>query len=307
MYKGVCAEMGYFMGYIVLGIGIINTIFSIMYAVKMLSKGQQAGIALFFFFCPVAGFLLYEIPLWLLRIQGITSYDREGLVKRLEISQEAVMPVVKKELDVIPVADAMEVGSNTEKRTLLLEQLKKDISSNYKTVLPAGKDRDSESTHYVAAARMEVYRRKQFRLLKAEKEWEEEPENDGKLLCYMQILEEYIDSALLAEKEAKLYKSEYVEKTEKMLQSRSVLLTAEEYGCCLRYLAELGKIDKAEAFWKRIPEEYKKEASYMTMLELYYTAEKKERFYRILDELTASEIRLSAEGLKLLRYWKERR
>ena len=99
---------------------------------------------------PVLGEIIYFLPQLLLCIAKSGNYDRESLVKRLEVEQEHVMPELKKELNVIPISDAMAVSSNVEKRTLLLDQLKKNIFTNYKTILIAGTDSDSESVHYVA-------------------------------------------------------------------------------------------------------------------------------------------------------------
>ena len=135
-------------------------------------------------------------------------YDRENLVKRLEIEQERVMPAVEKELNVIPIEDAMVISSNVEKRALLLEQLKKDINANYKVILPAGSDSDSESAHYVAAARMEVYRRKQVILAAKKKEWEKERDNPDKLKAYLNEIEDALDSNRLADKEEDIYRTE---------------------------------------------------------------------------------------------------
>lgn len=295
------------MGHIVLGIVIINTIASIIFAVKMSSKGQKVWLALFFVMFPVMGFLIYLIPLWILRIRGIGSYDRETLVKRLEVKQEDVMPVVQKELNVIPVEDAMSVSSNAEKRTLLLEQLKKDISGNYKTVLAAGSDSDSESAHYVAAAKMEVYRRKQAQLSACKKEWENDLESNEKLLCYLKELAEYIDSELLAEKEAGIYKKEYSRIVDTLLKEDKNILTAQECSCCLVYLTDLKQYEKAEQLWEEIPDACKNERSYITMMKMYYGNGNKDMFYKYLDELSMSNIKLSSDGLKMLRYWKERR
>lgn len=291
---------------IVLIILLINTIVSILFAVKMKSEGQKAWIACFFLVFPVMGFLVYLIPLLIFRIWGIGSYDRETLVKRLDVKQESIMPAVEKELNIIPVEDAMAVSSNSEKRNLLLEQLKKDISENYKTVLVAGSDSDSESAHYVAAARMEVYRRKQSQLSVIRKEWENDKDNHEKLLCYLKELADYIESELLADKEADIYKSEYCRIVEDC-QGKEGLLSEREYSHYLSYLIGLKQHGKAEQFWEQIPEASKNESAYVAMMKMYHGNGDKDMFYKCLDELSKSEIKLSSDGLKMLRYWQERR
>ena len=174
-------------------------------------------------------------------------------------------------------------------------------------MLPAGGDSDSESAHYVAAAKMEVYRKKYVELSKVQKELEKEPENMEILRKYLKQLASYIDSELLAEKEAEVYKAEYCEKMEQAAKVKDNGMTAEEYSCYIIYLIELKKYKEAEKFWKKCEESKKNEAAYWKVLEMYYNMGEKQKFYKSLDCLEVSQIKLSSEGLKMLRYWTERR
>ena len=224
----------------------------------------------------------------------------------MDIEKERVMPSVEKELDVIPVGDAMAVGSNYEKRKLLLEQLKKDIDVNYKVVLFASGDEDSESAHYVAAAKMEVDRRNQAKLIEVRKEWEQDLENDTKWKQYLCELALYIESDLLAEKEAQIYKKEYCSNVLEALEKRKTSISSVEYTKCLSYLVSLKQYEMVDNLWQQISDQDKEEESYWVILQMHHERLDKEKFYNCLDELSKSEIKLSAEGLKMLRYWKER-
>ena len=236
-----------------------------------------------------------------------SSYDRESFVKRYNIEREQTMPEVEKELDVVPVEDAMAISSNEEKRALLLEQLKKDLQSNYKVVLSAGSDGDSESAHYVAAAKMEVYRRKHAQLQSWKKKVKEEPGNAKILKRYLKELEEFIESELLAEREAQLYKVQYCEEFKKLEGMGENGLTKEEYGCYLTYLVDLKQYEKAQTFWKNCNQSEKNETAYRKILQMYYEMRDEQKFYQCLDSLQTSGIKLSLEGRKLLHYWAERR
>lgn len=292
---------------VIIGVWIINFIASIIFAIVSVPNRQKSGLAAFFAVFPVMGFIIYFLPQWLLNIRKKYSYDRESLVKRFAIERAEAMPVVGKELNVIPIKDAMAVSSNKEKRELLLEQLKKDIHTNYKVVLPAGSDSDSESAHYVAAAKMEVYRKKHGELSKAKKELEKQPESTEILRKYLKELQQYIASELLAEKEAEVYKAEYCQRMEQAENMEDNGMTAEEYSCYLIYLVELKRYKEAERFWRKHKQDEKNEASYWKMLQMYYEMGEKQKFYQCLDSLEESPIKLSPEGLKLLRYWTERR
>ena len=292
---------------LMLEIVIGNGVISFMYAVVMLAKRKRPALSLFFLSLPVLGVCIYGIPFGVLKLRGRGLYDRETLVKRLEIEKERRIPEVEKELDVIPVEDAMEVSSNTEKRALLLNQLKKDMNTGYRSILPAGKDRDCESAHYVAAAKMEIYRRKQAVLAECKAIWEQDLYNFQNMQNYLTELEAYIGSELLSEKEINVYKTEYCEIVELLLEAHNDVFSPEEYSCYLRYLVELGQSEKAEQCWKNMSTEKKNEKAYQAMLQLYYERKDEKQFYQCLDELKHSNINLSAELLKLVRYWSKRR
>lgn len=290
---------------IMLGIAVVNFAASIIFLISAVSKKQKIGLTIYFMVFPVMGFVIYYLPQWILNIRKQFSYDRESLVKRFDIEQVQSVPVVEKELNIVPIADAMAVSSNAEKRLLLLEQLKKDIHTNYKVVLPAGKDSDSESAHYVAAAKMEVYRGKQEKIGKMRKQMEKEPENAEYLREYLKELTDYIESDLLTEREAELYKADYCNRLEHA--KRKTKVTGDEYNCYVMYLVDLKRYKEAEAFWKKFNQCEGNEMAYRKMLQMYYDVGDKQKFYTCLDGLRRSAIKLSPEGLKILRYWTERR
>lgn len=288
-------------------ITLVNFIISMIIAAVMYVKKRKAWISLFFIMLPVLGIIIYFLPQLILCITESGNYDRESLVKRLEVEQEHVMPELEKELNAIPISDAMAVSNNMEKRALLLDQLKKNIFTNYKTILVAGTDSDSESVHYVAAAKMEVYRRRQNLVSVAKKAWESKADDPEKREDYLRQLEAHISSGLLAEKEAAIYKKEYCEQIFEIQKEGVMTPENEAYSSCLEYLVDLGEYKKAEMLWKMIPAESKNEEMYDSMLKMYFVREDQTMFYQCLDELCGSKISLSPEGLNMLRYWRERR
>ena len=289
---------------IMIGIAGINFAASILFFISAVPEKQKIGLTIYFIVFPVMGFVIYYLPQWILNIRKEFSYDRESLVKRFDIEQAQSMPVVEKELNVVPIADAMAVSSNTEKRALLLEQLKKDIHTNYKVVLLAGNDSDSESAHYVAAAKMEVSRRKQIQLVRLQKQLKKEPENAEHLRKYLKELRDYITSDLLTEREAELYKLEYCKEMEKL--QRKEEMTGEEFNCYIMYLVDLKRYKEAETFWENFNQYEKNEMAYRKMLQMYYEMRDKQKFYQCLDSLKMSLVKLSPEGVRMLRYWTER-
>ena len=270
----------------------INLVGVLLFAISCIQKGNKIGIALLFLALPILGFALYFVPIILMKICNRFSYDRDSLVKRYDIEGSQSAPDVVRELDVIPVEDAMAVSSKKEKRELLLEQLKKDLYSNYRSILPATSDEDSETAHYVAAAKMQVHQQMHSEILELQKKVQEQEFTIEACKLYLAKLTRYISSKLLEKKETIIYKYEYCDYFNRLLNSTN---------------GTLEKQEEAETFWTECADELREETSYRKMLEMYYSQKQKEKFYACLHELEKSDIELSADGLMMLRFWIRRR
>lgn len=283
---------------------LINLMISILWFILKLKKKQIAWMALFFICLPGLGYLIYYIPRILEKIIYEYKYDRESLVKRFDFERSQERPYLEGELNVVPIEDAMVISNNTEKRTLLLNQLKKDLFNNYRSLLPAENDEDSESAHYIAAAKMEVYRMHQQRWNEVLGKYEEDCNSIDVFHQVIEILEEIIESDVLSLKEKKLYKKKYCEILEIQMESNEEDIKTKEYKAYLNYLIEDKSYEKAEKFWIDNHEAAKCEESYMMILKMYFQCNDKEKFYRCINELEEDkEVRLSADGLEKLRYW----
>ena len=292
------------MDVILLAILVVNAMLSVCYSIFVLRKNQMMWLGLFFLTVPVLGFAIYFSAKSVLDLLPTHPYDRENLIKRYNVDRMEKDPEMERELDVIPVEDAMAVGSTREKRGLLLDQLKKDMQSNYKYILPASADSDSESAHYVAAGMMEVCRRKQLHLQELKARIQEQPDSEGLLHEYLLTLRDYMESGLITPKEAVLFKTEYCACFEEVIQEGTV--SQGENAAYLTYLIDLHLKDKANAYWAQCPDGRKNEAAYRKMLEMYYNDANKNRFYACLDQLKASDIVLSPEGVNMVRFWSGR-
>lgn len=283
----------------------VNLVLTIVYAGCCIKKGNRIWLILFFLALPIMGFLLYFVPGWLAGKSRETAYNREKLVHKSHVMQMQKTPDINKELDIIPIEDAMLVSSSDEKRSLLLEQLKKGADADYKLPLPSGKD--SQAAHYVATAKMEIYRQKHAKLLGVREKVQKNGTDKTVLREYLIGLEEYIKSGVLEEKEAAIYREEYCNYFMKLHRVDADGIDAAEVACYLDNLIALGSTQDAEDLWKVCPEDKKNEDGYRLMLGMYYNQKEKMKFFRCLKELEESTISLSSEGLMLLRFWIARR
>lgn len=286
---------------------ILNFICAALYGVVKLVKKEEAGIVVFFVFLPGLGFVIYFLPRFLQQLLFEGNYDRESLVRRLEISRTAEHPDMKSELGVVPVEDAMAVSDDSEKRELILNQLKKDINENYKTLLAAENDSDSESVHYVAAAKMEVYRIQQQKWIESCRVYEEDPQNGENYRAACTSLQNLIEGRILSAREQELYKRKYCKLIEGQERIEKGMVSKGDYETYLLYLVELGQFDVAEGFWDRERDKVRSEKCYMKMMELFYQKREHEKFKKCMEELRQDrQVRLSTQGLSGLRYWMQK-
>ena len=282
----------------------VNLLGTLLVGRDRVHKRQSLAILLFFIFLPILGFLIYFIPHKVKEWMGIENYDRESLVKRFEIGKSAEHPDIERELNVVPIEDAMAISQNTEKRSLLLNQLKKDIHSNYKEIMAAKNDKDSESAHYVAAAKMEVYRVQQKKWTKTLNEYEENPKSPTNYTVVIKALKDFINSDLMSAKEQEMYKRKYCELIKNQSSVQETLITDEDYTVYLSYLIDLKCYDEADKFWNKHKRHVENETAYMKMMEMFFDIKSEDKFNNCVKELQENAtIRLSANGLEALRYW----
>ena len=278
----------------------INSLLTLGFIEKKRKSGSLKWVGVAFLFAPYLGFGIYYWGKLVLRVSKTDTYDAEFFTKRILFESPQKMPDVEKELNIIPMNDAILVGSNQEKRTLILEQLKKGIGQNYRSVLQAGADSDSESAHYVATARMEVYKDLKEEVNQAIHTYGISPEESTAQIA-IQALGEFVDSDLLTWSEKKNNMEEYLLLWEKWHQSLEN--EEKEVERRLRYLSELEKYEEMEVVWNSMKPERKTEKTFLLMLEMFYNKKEKQSFFAILQELKQSELVLTAEGLNIIRYW----
>lgn len=286
---------------------VVNLIASIVYVFVKISRKESIGVVFFFIFLPVMGFAIYFLPGLLSRSFGDEKYDRDSLTHRNDVARIIEHPDMEEELNVVPVEDAMAINENKEKRALLLRQLKKDINENYRVLLAAENDEDSESVHYVAATKMEVYNTLHKRWLEGYKAYEKDKTEGQNYRNACDALKKLIESQVLSGRELKMYKSKYCGLIEEQEQVDKSAICNTDYETYLICLVELGRFDDAEQLWGEKREFVKSENSYMKMTEMYYQRKEKEKFSNCIAELKKDrQVRLSAQGLERLRYWMQR-
>ena len=286
----------------------VNFALAALYAIVKGIHREGAGTAVFFIFLPGLGFLIYFLPGLLQTFLKRAGVDREAvLTHAFEIERQPEHPDVREALSVAPVEDAMAVSGNTEKRTLLLMQLKKDLEKNYKILLAAEQDKDSESAHYVAAEKMEIYRLHQTRWMECRRDYEQDPVSPEKYHMTCKVLIEMLESGVLSVREQNAYRKRLCDMVQRQIDFEENEVSPGEYEKYLSALVDLGRYADAELLWQVHADRMRSEAAYQDMLKMFYQAGERQKFENILEDLRKNkQVRLSPKGLEQLRYWTKR-
>ena len=287
---------------------VTNTALAALYAIVKRTRHEGAGVAVYFVFLPGIGFFFYFLPGLLQAFLKRLGVDQEAiLIRAFDIELQPEHPDVREALNVVPVEDAMAVSSNEEKRALLLRQLKKDLTENYRLLLAAERDNDSESAHYAAVAKTEIYRLHQTRWLECRRDYAQDPDDPEKYHTICAILIEMLASGILSSREQSAYQKRLCSLVRRQIDARDSEVSSEEYAEYLSSLVALGRYEDAEDLWQTYADRMRSEATYQNMLKMFYQMGDRQKFEAVLDDLRKNrQVRLSPRGLEQLRYWTAR-
>lgn len=285
-----------------------NFALAALYVVIKRVRREGAGMAAYFIFLPGLGLLIYFLPGLLQAFWERIGVDREAiLIHAFEVDLQPEHPNVREALNVVPVEDAMAVSGNGEKRDLLLKQLKKDLTENYRVLLAAEWDEDSESAHYAAVAKTEIYRLHQTRWLECRRDYAQDPGDPKRYHAACEALIDMLASGILSSREQSAYQKRLCDLVHRQLDAGEGEVSQREHEEYLSSLVELGRYADAERLWQEHADRMRSEATYHSMLNMFYQEGERQRFEELLNDLCRNrQIRLSPKGLEQLRYWRER-
>lgn len=286
----------------------MNTVLAVLFAAIKLYRRETAGMVFYFIFLPGLGFFNYFLPRLLHAFLKSIGVDQEAiLIRAFEVDLQPEHPDVREALNVVPVEDAIAVGENTEKRALLLKQLKKDLTENYRVLLAAERDEDSESAHYAAVAKTEIYRLHQTRWLECRRDYAENPDDPERYHTACELLSEMLASEILSSREQSAYQKRLCDLVQRQIDAGEEEVLPSEYEEYLSSLVELGRREDAERLWQEHADRMRSEAAYQSMLKMFYQAGERQKFEDLFNDMCRNkQVRLSPKGLERLRYWKSR-
>lgn len=253
--------------------------------------------------CPVVGplffFVVHLFYLTVFRVQvelDDVVFSKERVRTQLKADEE-------REMNVIPLEEAIAVNDQKSLRAAMLNVLKGEIRNSLSAISLALETNDSESSHY--AASILSHELNEFRLevqklyLGIREEESDQTECEDMMLRYT---DDILKQKVFAELEQIRFVRMMAEAAESFYTKDPSGMTDQQYeSVCLRLL-DIQDYENSEKWCHRLAEQYPDRLSSFTCkLKLYFIIRNREAFFRTLDALKNSDVVIDNETLELIR------
>lgn len=261
--------------------------------------------------CPVAGVCFFLVGYLLFRLFFFVAVDLEDVV----FSKDRIDPTVpaeeERESNMVPIEEALAVTDKDNLRNVMLDVVKGHTKTSLSAISLALRSTDSEVSHYAAAALQSVLNNFRFsvrenyeRAMKA-KEDETEGERQARLETAASLIDymaEFMEQGLLPEREQAQYAGQMDDLCGLLLEEDPARMTARRYEFVCGQLLQAKEYEKCRTRCLQAYGQYPDELEpYTCQLKLYYATGDRERFFRLLNELRASDVTVDSKTLEMVR------
>lgn len=238
---------------------------------------------------------------------GLFGSYMNGLDEDILIHQDAVHSKVniQKELDAIPIEEALLVNDHVTRRRVMIDVLKEDAGQYMKVLRTAVQNEDTETSHYAVSAIMEVKRKLSLALQRSSSEYVREPDSLQAAQRYRDVLKQYMDSGYLDDRTLRSYEEVYLRLLDQIIMSGTLDINRdfeEKMECEMKRARYTEAEQTGIAYLTKFPD---REEPYLRLVELYYTTKSPNSMHRMIQALKESDTVLTNHGLTLVRYWSE--
>ncbi|WP_432357132.1 hypothetical protein [Sporosarcina sp. UB5] len=230
----------------------------------------------------------------------MAKLDEDILVKE-EDSYEKVNK--RKEIDVVPIEEALLVNDHATRRRIMIDILKDDATRYMNVVKVAVENEDTETSHYAVSAIIEVNRKLALKIRHLSNEYARDPNNIEVACDYRDALKKYMDSGFMDENTLRHYRNNYIEVLWTIISKKDgdTEIDYEEKMLCEIESGDYAEAEKTGlAYLHRYPD---REGPYLYMIQLYYTINSPAALQRMIQAVKNSKVILTNRGINVVRYW----
>ncbi|MDQ6420727.1 hypothetical protein RB620_14950 [Paenibacillus sp. LHD-117] len=209
-----------------------------------------------------------------------------------------------KELNVIPIEEALLVSEHQDRRRVMIDLLKQDSVHYLEILQTAVRNEDTETSHYAVSAIMEVKRKLLLSIQDLSVQFENRKEDEYVVRAYAEVLKGFLRSGFLDERTVVKYQYTYIEVLNQMIKLSKQAEWA--YKDKMETEINLGLFVVAESTSLHYLDQHpESEDAYLCLMKVYYLTRSSSKLNHTLEQLKQSPVRLSNHALTLVRFWSE--
>ena len=272
--------------------------------------GFQRGLFKFIltFFVPIVGFILLAAFYISDRMSKkpdteISEYFKSIYSKKLVYHEDPID--FEKEINTIPIYDALKFNDNKAKRAYIIHIIKKNFYGHIKGLKKALKSSDTETSHYAAAALMEIKDQFEINIDNLRCKYEENKESTEAAENYADAISKYLKSGIAENGEYYDYLHIYSSILENILKKENDLHYYEE-----KIYADIKLGDRTNAYiWcnKFLKAYPSLENPYLALLKYYYFIKDYKSFYEVLENLKSKDIAVNKKIHEIMSFWERKK
>ena len=279
----------------------------LFFGINIVINGLQDSIykLIIVFFMPGLGLLFFTVSAavnkFIRRKQGELESYLKALHSHDHIYQEEAIDF-EKEINTVPLNDTLQFSSSKQKREYLIYILKKDFTGHIKGLKKALKSDDSETSHYAAAALMEIKKQFESMIQNAEEDYKNGTKDSKSLEGYIMALKKYLSSGLADSVDLYDFQDkyaialgQYINKYNAPQDYYSEKISAEIFLGDYEAAADYCNLFKA-----KFPDS---EKPYISSLKLNYRLKDRQAFEKILAEIQGKAIESFGDLASIAGYW----
>lgn len=265
---------------------------------------------------PLLMILVIMIPLWGILCLGILEMRERGKrevkeeigIEKMKINDEIYRSILVDDDTagelIVPLQEALLMNDPRERRALMMDVMYSGADPYVDQLKEARMNDDTEVVHYAITALVEIQKEFDLKFQRLEKEYAGDPEQEGLLYEYLDLLEEYIASGVLEGNMLELQERRYSELIGKLLLERPG--SRQFYIKKIRTDLRLKEYDEVYRYAGKMIEEWPDhEAGYLLMIQYFAVVGDRSGIAGIIKKLTDRQVYLSAESRSAVAFWQD--
>jgi flagellar basal body-associated protein FliL len=253
--------------------------------------------------CPVVGIVFIGLSYLWYKVFMSAPVNLEDVIFGKEHPKFETKAEEDKEKNMIPLEEAIAITEKQDLRTLMMNVVSSDIKNSLSSITLALNSEDTETAHYAASVLQDALN--DFRTM-VDKEYkdilEDAPDKYERCSHLIDYMDQVLSQKVFIEMEQRSYVGIMEAVGEILYMGEPDGITSVQFEAISLRLLGIEDFEKCEKWCERArihcPSAL---SSYTCQLKLFFSMNRRDDFFRVIDELKASPIVIDRETLELIR------